>query len=190
MHAQLVEQTRRLDGVRFHDLYEEYPDLVIDVDREQSLLLEHEVVVFQHPLYWWSTPAILKEWQDLVLEHGWAYGSGATALRGKLFLHVLSAGGSEESYRPGGEEGERSLEEYLLPLYDTVRLCGMELLPPFTILDTHRVSEVELQSCSARYRRVLEGLRDGTLDLHGVRALDRLDARVDGLLDELLGEQP
>ena len=47
-------------------------------EREQELLLEHDVIVFQHPFYWYSTPAILKEWQDLVLEHGWAYGDGGT----------------------------------------------------------------------------------------------------------------
>ena len=63
-----------MEGVRLHDLYEAYPDFLIDVEAEQALLLEHDVIVFQHPVYWYSSPAILKEWQDLVLEHGFAYG--------------------------------------------------------------------------------------------------------------------
>ena len=71
-----------MDGITLIDLYAEYPDLQIDIDREQQRLLEHDVIVFQHPLYWYSTPAILKEWQDLVLEHGFAYGSKGTALLG------------------------------------------------------------------------------------------------------------
>ncbi len=56
------------------------------------------VICFLHPLYWYSTPAILKEWQDLVLEHGFAYGSEGTALHGKLFFNALTAGGAEAAY--------------------------------------------------------------------------------------------
>ena len=94
----LAEATSRVDGVTFVDLYAEYPDLAIDVDREQARLLEHDVLVFMYPLYWYSTPAILKEWQDLVLEHDFAYGSKGTALHGKLFFSALTAGGAEAGY--------------------------------------------------------------------------------------------
>jgi glutathione-regulated potassium-efflux system ancillary protein KefG len=100
-----VEAVRGLGGVTVNDLYESYPELDIDVDREQRLLLEHDVVIFQHPFYWYSTPAILKEWQDLVLEHGWAYGHGGSALRGKWMMSALTAGGSEEAYRGAGPQG-------------------------------------------------------------------------------------
>src|SRR6187455_1899648 len=82
----LVEAVRSLEGVTFHDLYEVYPDLLLDVDREQALLREHDVVVWQHPFFWYSAPALVKEWQDLVLELGFAYGEGGTALRGKRAL--------------------------------------------------------------------------------------------------------
>ncbi len=71
----LAEAAQRLDGVTLVDLYAEYPDFGIDVDREQTRLREHDVIIFMYPLYWYSTPALLKEWQDLVLEYGFAYGS-------------------------------------------------------------------------------------------------------------------
>ena len=61
-----------LDGVTLADLYAEYPDFDIDVAREQDRLLAHDLIVLQHPFYWYSSPAIIKEWQDLVLENGWA----------------------------------------------------------------------------------------------------------------------
>ena len=64
VNRRLIEAVKTLDGVTFHDLYQLYPDLDIDVAREQALLTEHDVVVMQHPLYWYSTPAMLKEWQD------------------------------------------------------------------------------------------------------------------------------
>ena len=58
-----------LDDVTINDLYANYPDFLIDVEREQSLCEDHDVIIFQHPFYWYSTPAIMKEWLDLVLQH-------------------------------------------------------------------------------------------------------------------------
>jgi glutathione-regulated potassium-efflux system ancillary protein KefG len=68
----LVEGVRDLSGVRVQDLCEAHPDFHIDVSRDQNLLVEHDFYIFHHPFFWHSTPAILKEWQNLVLEHGWA----------------------------------------------------------------------------------------------------------------------
>ena len=70
----LRQATQGRERVTLVDLYGEYPDYRIDIDREQQRLRDHDVVVFMFPLYWYSTPSMLKEWQDLVLEHGWAYG--------------------------------------------------------------------------------------------------------------------
>jgi glutathione-regulated potassium-efflux system ancillary protein KefG len=64
VNRRLLEAVKDLDGVTIQDLYEAYPTLAIDVQREQDLLLAHDVIVFQHPFYWYSVPAILKEWQD------------------------------------------------------------------------------------------------------------------------------
>ena len=91
-----------LDGVTLNDLYAHYPDFMIDVAREQALCESHDIIIFQHPFYWYSTPAIMKEWLDLVLQHGWAYGTTGNALSGKIFLQALSAGGDASTYQPGG----------------------------------------------------------------------------------------
>ena len=73
-----------LEGITFVDLYADYPRFDIDVEIEQRRLLDHDVILFQVPLFWYSTPSIIKEWQDLVLEHGFAYGSGGDALEGEI----------------------------------------------------------------------------------------------------------
>ena len=82
----LLEAVQTLDRLTVNDLYETYPDFMIDVPREQELLLSHDVLVFQHPFYWYSSPAHLKEWLDLVLTHGFAYGHEGKALLGKKWL--------------------------------------------------------------------------------------------------------
>jgi glutathione-regulated potassium-efflux system ancillary protein KefG len=92
----------RLPRLTFHDLYEAYPDFNVDVAREQALLLDHDVVVLHHPFYWYSAPPLVKQWEDLVLEHGWAYGAHGRMLEGKRLLSVVTLGGVAAAYRPEG----------------------------------------------------------------------------------------
>src|ERR1051325_11863724 len=102
VNRRLLAAVRALDGVTVRDLYELYPMLESDVKAEQAALVAHDVIVFQHPFYWYSCPAILKEWQDLVLEHGWAYGKEGTQLRGKITLHPITTGGPENASHTEG----------------------------------------------------------------------------------------
>lgn len=159
IHAGLIKSIKGLQGVTLHDLYEVYPDLDIDVDREQELLLRHDIILFQHPFYWYSAPAMIKQWQDLVLEHGWAYGHTGTALKGKYLGNVISTGGSLDAYTTGGHHGY-TIREFLLPFRQTAYLCNMYYLPPFVISGTHRMENQDLPFCCIGYRQMLEGLRD------------------------------
>jgi len=179
----LIRDVRDIRGVTFHDLYEAYPDFDIDVRHEQQLLLEHDIIVFQHPLFWYSTPAILKEWQDLVLEHGWAYGREGTALRGKTFLSAITTGGRETAYRRDGYN-RFTIQELLAPLEQTARLCGMDVLPSFVVHGTHGMTEEEIQRHANDWRRTLEALRDQRLDVEAARGYTRLNASLDAVLRE------
>jgi len=132
----LVDGLSELEDVTFQDLYQEYPELDIDVKREQELLEEHDVVMFQFPLFWYSTPAILKEWQDLVLEHGWAYGSKGNRLQDKLFMCLVTTGGPRQAYQVEGFHNH-TLNQLLSPLRQTSVLCKMKPLPPFVVHSTH-----------------------------------------------------
>lgn len=177
----LVQEIQGLDGLTFNDLYEAYPEFDIDVQREQELLEAHDVVVLHHPLFWYSTPAILKQWQDLVLEHGWAYGRTGTALRGKKVLSVVTTGGREVAYQRDGYN-RFTMRELLVPIEQTVRLCRMEYLPPFIVHGTHGMTEREMKAHARDYRRVLEALRDGRLDLEAAKQHSRLNAALDSVI--------
>jgi len=168
VNRRLLEAIDGLEGVTVNDLYETYPTFHIDVKREQALLLEHDVIVFQHPFYWYSSPAILKEWQDLVLEYGFAYGEGGTALEGKQFLSAVSTGGQQEAYCRSGSN-RFAMRELLAPFEQTARLCGMDYLPPFVIHGTHRLREPgQIDPFADDYRALLQGLRDQRLRWEGL----------------------
>jgi glutathione-regulated potassium-efflux system ancillary protein KefG len=139
----LVDGLSEFEGVTFHDLYQEYPEMDIDVKKEQELLLAHDVIVFQFPLFWYSTPAILKEWQDLVLEHGWAYGSKGNNLKDKFFMCLVTTGGPKKAYQVGGFHNH-TLNQLLAPLLQTSLLCKMKPLPPFVVHGTHALETDEL----------------------------------------------
>jgi len=177
----LVDAARSLDRVTFHDLYEEYPDFDIDVTVEQGLLMAHDVVVFHHPFFWYSTPAILKEWQDLVLEHGWAYGHEGNALHGKMMFNAITTGGGESAYQKEGHN-RFTIQELLAPIAQTARLCGMDYLPPFAAHGTHAMKESEMAGHARDYRRILEALRDGTIDIDAARRLPRLNFDLDKII--------
>lgn len=123
----LTEET----DITVHDLYAKYPHGNIDVANEQQLLLNHDRIVFQFPFYWYSSPSLLKEWQDTVLTYGWAYGSEGTKLRGKEFMLAISTGGPESAYQAGGYN-LFSMSELTKPFQATANLTGMRFLPTFT----------------------------------------------------------
>ncbi len=153
----LASRAPGIEGVTFHDLYERYPDYDIDVEAEQALLLEHDVIVWQHPFYWYSTPPLLKQWIDLVLEHGWAYGSKGTKLHGKHVLSVISAGGPLDAYCEQGYN-RYSVRQLLAPLEQTARLCGMTYLPPWLVFGTHRLDDEGLRDAADAYADLLRWL--------------------------------
>jgi len=160
VHRALARAVRGLEGVTFHDLYEAYPDFDVDVRREQELLEAHDVFVLQHPFYWYSTPPLVKQWMDLVLEYGWAYGKDGTALQGKQLLCAISTGGGASSY---GRDGHNrfTVEEFLAPVEQTARLCGIEWLAPFVVHGTHALDAAAVKQAAETYQRVVLALRDG-----------------------------
>lgn len=153
-----------IENVTVNDLYANYPDFLIDIKREQQLCESHDVIIFQHPFYWYSTPAIMKEWLDLVLEHGWAYGSQGKALDGKIFLQAITGGGDASTYQKEGFN-EFTIGELTSPYRATAKLCLMHWLPPFAVLGIHRgLPEGQVKLHTEDYVRVVTALRDGTLD--------------------------
>jgi glutathione-regulated potassium-efflux system ancillary protein KefG len=159
----LVKAAKRVAGVTFHDLYQHYPDFDVDPEREQRLLSEHDAVILQHPFYWYSTPALVKQWFDLVLEHGWAYGEGGVALAGKRLISVITMGGRETAYTPEGFH-QITIPELLAPIRQTARLCGMDYTRPYVIHGAFQLGQTELSHVERDYAEFLEALVHNRVD--------------------------
>ncbi len=163
VHRKLIQHAARLSNTTFHDLYQVYPDMDIDVEFEKKQLLQHDVIILQHPFYWYSAPAMIKQWQDLVLEHGWAYGSGGTALTDKKIFNVISCGAPKEVYTPQGRN-RFTVNDFLLPFNQTAYLCHMIYMPPFIVYGTHRLNNTEIEVHAAQYEELLIAIQSGKLN--------------------------
>lgn len=159
--------------ITYHYLNEAYPDYQIDVLKEQKLLRNHDRIIFQFPLYWYSSPAILKEWQDQVLLENFAYGVGEQALKNKELGLVLTIGLAEKDYQVGGSEGF-SISELVKPFQALSKRVGMNFLKPLTVFQFAYKSESEQMRLLVEYLQYLT-----------VKNFDSLEARENWFLSFL-----
>ena len=144
------------------NLYDTYPNFAISCDAEQERINNTDVLLFQHPMHWYSVPALLKQWMDLVLEQGYAYGTGGDALKGKYWGHIITTGGSEQAYQPTGYN-RFTLTEICRHLEATAHMCQCHWLPPQII-------------CHARHREAEQ--------------LDEFTRQVQSMVSDLLEQHP
>ena len=170
VHVELLKSARSVQGVTINDLYDRYPDFDIDVQREKALLLKNDIIIWQHPLYWYSSPPLLKQWQDLVLEHGWAYGKNGTALAGKKIFQAISSGGDTDAYQEGGYN-KYPLRDYLRPFERTAELCRMIYWPPYWVPGVHRMQASDIKQCASHYKKLLSALINDLFSSEDIESL-------------------
>ncbi|MBP9781164.1 NAD(P)H-dependent oxidoreductase [Candidatus Woesebacteria bacterium] len=161
INKQVLTALEGKPGIETRKLYEAYPDWKIDVAKEKESLLNAEIIVVQTPFYWYSTPGLYKEWQDRVLEYGFAYGEGGDKLKGKQFQIVLSAFGPEEAYQQSGYN-HFTIEELLRPLEQTANLCQMVFLKPLTLLGVAHKTDAEVTAFKDQVERTITALMNST----------------------------
>jgi NAD(P)H dehydrogenase (quinone) len=127
--------------VRVKDLYQENFDPVLNsenlselhqgtipsrISKEQEQLLWADGLIFIYPLWWFTPPAMLKGWFDVVLSNGVAFeysDKGAKGLlKHKKALVMITAGASENYFVEND-----SLEISYRPITDgTLGFCGVK----------------------------------------------------------------
>ena len=159
INYRMIKTVRNLEWVTVNDLYENYPDFYIDIIKEQQLLMLHDIIVWHHPFYWYSSPALLKEWFDLVLQHGFAYGEKGIALEGKSAISVLTTGAQKEVYSKKGRN-RYTINQFLVPFRQSANLCRMEYLPPFVVHGSYTLPNQQIDSYTEMYKNLIINLRD------------------------------
>lgn len=157
-----TEELRKLKDVTVHELYKTYPNELIDVLKEQQLVEAHDRIIFQYPIFWYSSPSLLKKWFDSVLQYGWAFGPEGTKTAGKQFGVAVSTYGSEESYQSTGFN-RFTLEEILRPVEATVHFIGATYIPHFTLNDVSNLTDERLAESTANYIRYIQSKQEAVI---------------------------
>jgi glutathione-regulated potassium-efflux system ancillary protein KefG len=178
INRSMIRQIPANPSITFVDLYEKYPDFNVNVEEEKKLLEEHDIIIWHHPFYWYSAPPLLKQWIDMVLELGWAYGPGGTALTGKWIFNAFTTGGAKEAYTREGHN-RFYLHEFLAMFNQTAYLCKMTYLPPFVLQGTHRLSDDQNKKGAEAYGKLLSGLVEGKWELDKIKTVHSLNELVE-----------
>lgn len=128
---------------------------------ELKKITDADHIILQFPLWWFSMPAIMKDWLDRVLLKGFAYDDGKTfahgLLRGKTASLTVTAQSPESAYRHDGTHGA-SLQEFLLPIHHTLRFTGIEPLDPFVVYGAFELSQERKEKIMSDYRSYLTSM--------------------------------
>lgn len=145
------ELEKHPNDIMIHELYKEYPDWDIDIDKEQQLLESYDYIIFQFPFYWYSYPPLLKKWFDDVFTYGWAYGSKGDKMKGKKLGLAISIGDKEENYTSTGSVGF-TVDEAITPFKATASHIGANVLPLFSVYRaSFHISREEVEQSANDY---------------------------------------
>lgn len=117
----ISELTNQNPSVVVRHLNALYPDFKIDIKAEQQAMLNADVIIFQYPLFWYSTPAILKEWIDQVFQYGFAFGQNYKLADKKVILSI-TIGSGEKNYP------KEVLDKILFPFQGLAAYCKMNYI--------------------------------------------------------------
>lgn len=141
------------------DLHHLYPDEKIDTEEEQRWLEAHDKIIFQFPFYWFNCPPLFKKWLDVVLTHGWAYGTDSPyKLTGKKIALSISVGINEEDYHSSGRY-KYTLEQLTAPFELTFDYIKADYRPLFAFYGAEHQPDIErIEKSTLDYISFVEAL--------------------------------
>lgn len=153
----LLKSAKTLPNLQIRNLDELYGTDIkgFNVKKEQDFLINADRIIFQFPLFWLSTPPMLKAYLDEVLTYGFAYGSEATILKDKRVDIAVSLGSAKSEYSKSGSN-QHDIKEYLLPLRRTVAFCGMKFNEIFISDGAFVATEDDIKNFTHNYTNFLK----------------------------------
>lgn len=147
----------KLPGVEIVDVAALYPDGRIDVEAEVARLRCADRLILQFPVQWYSTPPLMKAWQDAVLTQMMylAPQTEGAKLAGMPLLVVATAGNVREAYGPEGAN-LFPLIDLLAPLRATAHRCGFAWADPHLVYEANKASPDVLGHAGRLYAERIE----------------------------------
>lgn len=132
-------EVRNLESLYGNDLNN------FDVRAEQIVHEAADRVIYMFPVHWFNLTPMLKAYMNTVWAYGWAFGPEGTALKGKQFQVVATAGAAEFTY---SHEGiiECTMDEVLSPLKASAKYVGMNYQQPIAFYEAMGADAAKMKS--------------------------------------------
>lgn len=88
-----------IPGMEISHIDKLYPDLKIDIKKEQEKLNKADCIILEFPMFWYNAPSSMRKYFEDVLQHGYAYGGSGNALKGKKLVVSMTMGAPDEVYK-------------------------------------------------------------------------------------------
>ena len=173
-NVRLIKAAESMENVVVRDLYELYPRFSINAKKEQQYLEQSDIIVLLHPFYWYSTPALMKQYLDMVFVHGWAYGKDGDKLKDKLMFNALTTSGTRDSYN-WNEHNRFPLSSFLIPFNQLAHVCRMHYLPPYVLHESGKTFASDSAKHAKNFKVLLQLLRQEGLQPEKIKEMEYLN---------------
>lgn len=173
-NIRLMKAAGAVEHVQVRDLYELYPRFYINTKKEQEYLEQHDVIILLHPFYWYSIPALMKQYLDTVFTHGWAYGKGVNKLKDKLIFNAITTSGTRESYS-ADEHNRFPLSSFLVPINQLAFVCKMNYMPPFVMHESGKADASVSSQHAKHFKAMLQMFSRDEFDVTALKELEYLN---------------
>ncbi|WP_286772948.1 NAD(P)H-dependent oxidoreductase [Sphingomonas sp. 66-10] len=138
--------------------------IAADIRDEVEKVLAADLVAFTFPIFWYSTPAILKGWIDRVFLSGAFYGGrriyGSGGLSGKRAFVAMSLGGRDHMFGKNAIHGELALGMMKHFFQGTLGYVGLGVHEPFVAYHVPYVDEASRKDMLSDLRNTVLKLED------------------------------
>lgn len=150
-NKKLKEEAEKNRDIIVHDIYKEYPNGKIDLEKELNLIKETGTLILQFPMQWFNCPSLLKEWIDTVFMAAHFTESGEKILANKKIGLAVTTGAPKEVY-------EGKLEGILAPFVLSIDYLNAKNIPIFSVhgVMPGKISETEIEENAKKYVEYLK----------------------------------
>ena len=150
-NKKLKEEVEKNTDIIVHDIYKEYPNGKINLEKELALLKETGTLILQFPMQWFNCPSLLKEWIDSGFMAAHFTESDKKILVGKKIGLAVTTGAPKEVY-------EGKLEGILAPFVLSIDYLNAKNIPIFSVhgVMPGKISETEIEENAKKYVEYLK----------------------------------
>lgn len=123
--------------------------------KNKELILQADRIILFFPVYWYSTPAIVKAWIDLITRYAWNYKNGECAQPLHHITKVLSISSSIAKHPWYKFLYEHPVQKQIT---DTFKFMGIKTIKPYMIYDVYAMTPKIYASHVETIKKLVEQL--------------------------------